>query len=259
MLPFDKSAPIGSEILPGGHLARQREQFEKLRAEGRVSPDASLIWWNPVSSEMLTEAPLADADDSFLKEIDSLPEPQKRTCSEEELSADLLDRLQTEVVTAKVWIDWVEKDNQTIEQAKKEVKARFNAYCQRRAAGSVPFTPKLKFLTADWQKLAFKLGKRKKPDGVVIVYNEYKDFEALEAESEVISEDPEVLHHRMLPGIFYLHPNGMYKPDDDWIFVRFLRKNSELSYDPDELEQFVAGLFRVIAKKHPHLVLGGQA
>ena len=255
--PFDHSTPIGSDLKSGGHLAVQKEHFEKLRALGHVASDARLIWWLPPACAEESNSVLNDEDKTFLDAIDALPESQRRSCTAEELSADLLARGQAQLVTATVWVEWEETDKKTIKQAKEKVKERFNAYCQRRAVGNVPFSPSLTFLTADWEKLEHKFDRDDKPDGVVIVYNEHKDFDALEEQSERISGLEDVLHHKMLPGLFYMRSEGMYQPDE-WSVVRFIRNDDHLSYDPDELEEFVAKLFDVLCKKYPRLRLTDQ-
>ena len=89
-----------------------------------------------------------------------------------------------------------------------------------------------------------------KPDGVVIVYNENKDFEALSEQEQAISNMEDVLLKKMFPGIFYLRKTGMYKPTDDWSVLRFKQHGIDLEYDSKELDGFVSRLFDLLFQKY---------
>jgi hypothetical protein len=106
----------------------------------------------------------------------------------------------------------------------------------------------LKFGEADWAQLQTQL--KGKPDGVVIVYNENKDDEALSEQERTISNLEEVLQKKMFPGMFYLRKTGMYKPTEDWSVVRFKQHGTELDYNFIELDSFVSSLFDLLYQKY---------
>jgi hypothetical protein len=109
----------------------------------------------------------------------------------------------------------------------------------------------LVFGEADWELLSGEilgtLGSDR-PQGVIIVYNENKDFNALREQEQTISNLDSVLQERTFPGLFYMRKRGWYRPGDYWRVVRFLAQDHHLNYKPEEVEEFVMRLFEIIWK-----------
>lgn len=258
--PYDHAAPMGGDILPGGHLAVSQEVFKDGSAAAGGSPGgASMLWWCVEGEVGPAVADLDRETRAFMDQIDALPSEQRRCVGAAELAAELGAQAQPATVAARIWIEWAQTDERTIAEAKEKVREEFQALCRRRAVDGPALSVRLKFLTADWQKLEQKIAFTDKPDGVVIVFNEHKDPEAFDEQSERISSLEDVLQRRMFPGIFYMRPDAGFYAWDDWSAVRFTRDASRLSYDEEELQHFVATLYEVIERKHPQLKRGSGA
>jgi hypothetical protein len=233
----------------GGHLAVQKALFEGCHADGIGMPEASIIWWEPLSAELadaLQGSPIDEFDKKFLE---SLPAEQKRRCSAKALAGELLQSNSKPSVTASVWVEWSEADKDQIRYAKDIVRSSFNEVCeQKKREYEIDCSAELSFGDADWTNLRMALVD--KPDGVVIVYNEKKDYPAIHQQAETISNLPEVVMRNMFPGIFYMRREGMYRPSEYWSVVRFRVKDHELDYDRDEVNEFVSSLFDVLYRKY---------
>jgi hypothetical protein len=259
--PFDRAAPIvGSRSAPpGGHLAIQQKVFEEALAGGHTDSNAPIIWWEPPIPRTEDAQAAEDTDRQFLDEIDRLPPSLRRQCSPKALGEKLLARGHGPSSYARVWIEWQESDGWTIDAAKRKVQEHFQAYCDKRAAQGVKIDVALKFGIADWETLEeIRAKDSKKPDGVVIVYNQHKDSDAFLEQSDRISNLEDVLQKKMFPGIFYMRSRGLLLPTDDWGFVRFTRTSHTIEYKQEELDDFVERLFEVLHRKYPLKTLGGR-
>lgn len=248
--PFDRGYPIGwSPYAPGGHLAFQQNLFREAQQHGQLSLDARFIWWEPPNIDAPAK-PMPTEHASFLAEIDALPEVERRRSSAADLAKELATGA-TPLTTARVWVEWEQSDSETIEQATKIVRHYFDAYCAKQAKQGIQMNAALKFGKVDWETLQHGLkdtAAKKKPLGVIIVYSEHKDWDALNEQGDCISDLEDVLLKRMFPGIFVIRPDRFFLPNDDWGYVRFNRSQRTLTYDPAELEKFVGELFNVLSK-----------
>jgi len=258
--PFDRGYPIGwSPYAPGGHLAFQQRLFKEAQDRRRVSLDAKFIWWEPNGAAPAAE-PMAAQDAIFLTEIDELPKAERRQCSAAELAQEFKG-VPPSVTTARVWVEWEQSDSETIEQATKIVRDYFNDYCAKQRTLGIRINAALQFGKVDWQTLQHGLkgtAAKKKPLGVVIVYSEHKDWDALNEQSDCIDDLEDVLMKRMFPGIFVIRPDRFFLPDG-WGFVRFTRSDRKLTYDEAELEKFVRELFSVLNKSRSEQARYGVA
>jgi hypothetical protein len=233
----------------GGHLALQKGLFEDCHAKEVGAPDASIIWWEPLSPG-LAEAPQGSPIHEFDKKfLEGLPVEQKRRCTAQALAGELLQSGLGPSVTASVWVEWSEADKDHIRYAKDIVRKTFNEVCeQKKREYEIDCSAELRFGDADWANLSKAL--IDKPDGVVIVYNDKKDYHAINQQAEAISNLPEVVMKKMFPGIFYMRPDGMYRPSEYWSVVRFKIKDHELDYDTSEVKEFASNLFDVLYRKY---------
>lgn len=253
--PFDHFEPLCRRGDPrGGHLALQQKLFDECHGGEASASGASILWWEPISSGPIDAPAIDDYDKAF---IDNLSEEHTRCCTAKALAAELLLREKRQLITPKVWIEWEESDEDAIERAKSIIREYFDAHCKQNKVQGWHVNATLQFSVADWSILERKLKVTpdKKPDSLVIVYNENKDVDAFLEQSEMISNLEEVLMREMSPGIFWMEGEKFYKPTDDWSFVRLLRSDQKnLHHNPAELKVFVERLFQVVACKY-----GGQA
>jgi protein required for attachment to host cells len=245
--PFDYFRTLFERGDPrGGHLALQKKLFEACHANEGPDSESSIVWWEPTpTTRESSDAPRIDNYDKRF--LDELPDAQKRHCSAQAFSAELLQHGKRLPVVARVWIEWEESDKEIIEDAKNIVLKYFDEHCQQKRAAGIYMNAELQFGDADWSILEKAL--EEKPDGVVIVYNENKDYGALKQQEETISNLEEVLKKEMFPGIFHLRP-GMYKPSGYWSVVRFRAQDHQLKFDIDEIREFVSNLFEVLYHKY---------
>ena len=249
--PFDHFEPIvvrGVGDPRGGHLAVQKKLFEKCHGGEAPVSDVSIIWWEPLGLVPSDAAKINDYDKVFIDDLDKLPEEQKRRCSARELATELFAREKKPLVTARVWIECEESHEKTIVEAKHIVRNYFDTYCRQKEAQHIQLNAALKFGVADWSILERKL--KRKPDGVVIVYDQNKDIDALMQQEEKISDLEEVFMGKMFPGIFYMRPKGTFWPSEEWRVVRFTLHDHNLRYKPEELQEFVSKLFEVLYNKY---------
>jgi hypothetical protein len=257
--PFDDLEVLCRRGDPsGGHLAVQKALFEDCHADGVRASDASIIWWEPLSPG-LAEAPQGSLIDEFDKKfLEALPAEQKRRGNPQALAVELLQSGSRPSVTASVWVEWSEADKDQIKNAKDIVRKSFDEVCeQKKREYGIDCSAELHFGDADWSNLSKALVD--KPDGVVIVYNERKDFLAIHQQAETILNLPEVVMKTMFPGIFYMRSEGMYRPSDYWSVVRFRVKDHELDYDTSEVKEFVSNLFDVLYRKYLEIHAKGSS
>lgn len=249
VMPFDRYEPIIQRGDPaGGHLAVLQKIFKEVHCGDQSTTDASIIWWEPPIQNAAEPKAISNYDKVFIKGIDALPEEQRRHCGALELATELLKRNQKKLLTARVWIEWEESDEKTIVEAQNIVKKYFDAHCQAKEKEGLQLNAVLHFGVADWEMLEKTLPG--KPDGIVIVYNENKDFNAFTEQWQTISNLEEVLAKKMFPGIFYMRPKGMFQPSENWRVVRFTLNNHKLEYKQEQLQEFVSNLFDLLYHKY---------
>ena len=249
--PFDRGAPIlvrGVGDPQGGHLGYLKDQFEAMHADPGAAADHRILWWEPPDQAAPATAPLTDYDRPFIDALDQLPADARRHCTAPELAQELGAYTALPLVTARVWIEWSESDEQTIEKAQAIIREHFEAYCRSKEAAGVHIHAALHFGVADWLLLERQL--RVKPDGVVIVYNDNKDPGALIEQTQTISNLEEVLSQRMFPGLFIMRQSGMFLPSEAWSVVRLRLRDNRLEHRPEELQGFVIRLFDVLYNKY---------
>lgn len=227
---------------PGGHLAIQKTLFEASQPQG------SIVWWKwqPQRSQLTEPSaapmPIHAEDQSFL---DHLPPVAVHHCTAKELVTKLASSGSSSEIRIRIWVEWEESDEKQIEYAKDIVRRKFN---QLLRSSEITHDTALDFGVADWLTLEQVLSD--KPDGIVIVYNMHKDYQALKVQINTISDLEEVYTKRMFPGLFYMRSKGFFSPSDYWSVLKLNAKDDELDYDEDDLQSFVSNLFDVLGHKY---------
>jgi hypothetical protein len=229
----------------GGHLGLQKLWFDAYRHSSLSASGMEMLWWEPLPSNAQEanmpletrgpdeDAPMDSYDAALLNEISPT---QKRRCTAHDLAEQIRAPHSRPSITANIWVEWEEIDSEKIRQAQELVHTYFQKiYTEKKRKHRIDNAADIEFGDADWARLVKKLAQR--PDGVIIVINENKDDDAVEVQTKFISDLEDVAVKKMFPGIFYMKPQGIFRPPG-WSLVRFLRHTEDRQYNPTELLQF---------------------